>query len=65
VAAHAAPLPPPSHARPPFFLCCSGEKAALSRGQTPKSVEESEEKKAGAEKYLAEHKAGEHKSHHK
>lgn len=32
----------------------SGEKAALSRGQEPKGVRESEEKREAAERYLSE-----------
>lgn len=34
------------------------EKAALSRGQEPKGVQESEEKKEAAERYMSEKQGG-------
>jgi hypothetical protein len=43
------------HGDPEYGGLTSGEKAALSRGQTPKGVSEDPEKAAGAERYMKEH----------
>lgn len=42
------------HGDPEFAGLSSGEKAALSRGQTPKGVKEDESKAQAAEQYLKE-----------
>ena len=42
------------HGDPDLGGLSSGEKAALSRGQQVKSVEESQEKKEAAERYMAQ-----------
>jgi hypothetical protein len=46
------------HGDPNLAGLSSGEKAALSRGQEPKGVQESEEKKEAAERYMAQKQGG-------
>jgi hypothetical protein len=48
------------HGDPEYGGLTSGEKAALSRGQEPKGVQESEAKREGAARYLAEKHGGGH-----
>jgi hypothetical protein len=46
------------HGDPEYAGLSSGEKAALSRGQEPKGVQESEEKREAAERYMSEKQGG-------
>lgn len=45
------------HGDPEMGGLTSGEKATLSRGQTPKSLEGNPEKQAAADRYLAQKRA--------
>jgi hypothetical protein len=45
---------PPTAGDPNMGGLSSGEKAALSRGQTPRGVQEDPSKQEGADKYMSE-----------